>query len=127
MSKTDVTILDEKAFAEIEARADAASPRYCVDWEKGHHAWLQDSGWRSASEDQPRTIAAFDKDNGYLDLLLCAEARTDVPALCQTVRQLLAENERLKNECWRWKRCATAQSARNDEMLADFTKALKKL
>lgn len=89
--------LSDDEVAEIEARANAATPRYCVDWEKGRHALLRDSGWRSASEEQPRTIATFDREDGYLDLLFCAEARTDIPALCATVRALRVENKKLKD------------------------------
>lgn len=89
-------LLSDDEVAEIEARANAVTPRYCVDWEKGRHALLQDRGWRSASEEQPRTIATFDRENGYLGLLFCAEARTDIPALCAAVRTLRQQNQELK-------------------------------
>lgn len=91
-------ILDDAAIDEIEARYQNASPHYVVNWSKGEHALMQASGWRPLNEEQPRTIAAFDKDDGYLDLLFCAEARTDIPALCHDWRVLRAKVERIKSK-----------------------------
>lgn len=88
MTQPTTPQLSESEVSEIEARANAASPSYCVDWEKGDHALLQAGGWRPANEEQPRTIATFDKDDGYVDLLFCAEARTDIPALIRDWRTL---------------------------------------
>lgn len=79
MTKTDM--LTEEQIAEIQARADKATE---APWANlGEAIWSRGPTCR------------FQIPHNQADREFTAHAREDIPALCQTVRALREENERL--------------------------------
>lgn len=78
-------ILDDEALAEIEARASAATDG---PWQRGGNYWDQNTVTADAGK---YFIADCHKNPMSAEFI--AHARTDIPALCATVRALRAERE----------------------------------
>lgn len=99
---TETPILDESAVSEIEARADRASSP----------PWLSPANTQPWTNDAAELNAIVCGDGGYvhhrnwkqvcLNMDFISRARTDIPALCATVRHLRAENERLALQLKDW-------------------------
>ena len=93
----DIPILDDDAVAEIAARANAATPGpwvYMTDEAFGGE--IRAAGFGEGDNDKFEHVADTPKyDDRPDDMDFIAHARTDVPALCATVRVLRAENEQL--------------------------------
>lgn len=109
-SPTDIPILDDDAIAEIESRANAATP---APW------MVQDScSWRRIGTAEPYAdgnvicpITQYSDNHPDLlaarpDLEFIARAREDIPALCATVRGLRAEIAKLTTQ---WCQCGHAK------------------
>ncbi len=80
--------MTESELAEIEARASKAS--------KGRWRFVQgDRGYRSYVEAHLCVCEAF-HSNKDANAAFIAAARTDVPLLCQALREAWAEIERLR-------------------------------
>lgn len=92
----DIPILDDDAVGEIEERAAKASsgPWIVTDGQHIDQYAPHPDGNRLLSE------GSYDANChmfGADDVEFIAHAREDIPALCQTVRVLQAENERLRS------------------------------
>lgn len=101
MPTTDTVILDEKAIAEIEARAEKASPA----------PWNSPANRQPWPDESPLLESIVCGDGGYinhrnwkqvcLNMDFISQARTDIPALCQAVRVLRSAKDVLLTEARR--------------------------
>ncbi len=102
----DTTILTDEQVAETEARANAATegPWVCRESTMWAHPFDDSKGKVPSGGIEGPDYIPDPECNGFRlhDARFIAHARTDIPALCQTVRALRAQLDQVSKERQEW-------------------------